>query len=90
MLQLTHYQKGSFSFVKNDGGQIVSAVYSGKEIKLGQKVYSNGRIFVPAGTIGIVVEIHEPGDGLTSNIFDVWFEGEPSATLMKTKDLRFE
>lgn len=90
MSRLTHYQKCSFGLIKNDGGQIVSATYSGREIKLGQKVRSNGRILVPNGTVGIVVRIHEPGDGLTSNIFEVWFEGEPSATLMKTKDLNFD
>lgn len=90
MSLLTHYRKNSFDLTKEDGGRIISAVYSGREVKLGQKVCSNGRIFVPDGTMGIVVCIREPGDGLTSNIFEVWFEGEPSATLMKTKDLRFE
>ena len=90
MSRLTHYRKNSFDLTKNDGGHIISAVFSGREIKLGQKVHSNGRIFVPDGTMGIVVEIHEPGGDLTSNIFDVWFEGEPGPSLMKTKDLRFD
>lgn len=90
MSQLIHYQMGSFGFVKNDGGQIVSAVYSGREIKLGQKIVSNGRIFVSDGTVGIVVRIHEPGDGLTSNIFEIWFEGQHGSSMMKTKDIRFE
>lgn len=90
MSQLTHYRKNSFDLTKEDGGRIISATYSGREIKVGQKVYSNGRILVPDGTMGIVVGILEPGDGLTSNIFAVWFEGETNTTLMKTKDLRFE
>lgn len=90
MSRLTHYRKNSFDLTKDDGGRIISAEHSGREVKLGQKVFSNGRIFVPDGTIGIVVKIHEPGDGLTSNIFDVWFEGSLDSSLMKTKDLRFD
>lgn len=90
MSRLTHYRKNSFDLTKNDGGRIISAIYSGREIKLGQKVCSNGRILVADCTVGIVIGIHEPGGDLTSNIFEVWFEGEPSAVLMKTKDLKFD
>lgn len=90
MSRLTHYRKNSFDLTKEDSGRIISAEHSGREVKLGQKVFSNGRIFVPDGTIGIVVKIHEPGDGLTSNIFDVWFEGSLDSFLMKMKDFWFD
>lgn len=89
MSRLTHYRKDGIEYTKDDGGRIILAVHSGREIKLGQKVHSNGRFMIPDGVLGIVVCIHEPGEnGLTSNIFDVWFEGASSTTLMKTKDLR--
>lgn len=91
MSQLKHYRKDGIDFTKDDGGRIISATHSGREIKLGQKVHSNGRYMVTDGILGIVIVIHEPGEkGLTSNIFEVWFEGASHPTLMKTKDLRIE
>jgi hypothetical protein len=60
-------------------------------VHLGQRVYSNGRFGPPAGTIGIVAGIDIPGEnGRSTNIIEVWFEGEQSPLHMKTKDLQTE
>ncbi len=74
-----------------DGINIKCEINGSKPITLGQRVYSNGRFGPPAGTIGIVIGIHLPGhDGYSTNVFEVWFEGERGPLDMKTKDLQTE
>lgn len=76
---------------KDNGGRIVSAQIDGRKVNLGQKVFSNGRMSIPNGTVGIIVEINEPyTDGRTSNILEVWFEGYREPYSMKTKDISWE
>lgn len=61
-----------------------------KSVRLGQLVKSNGRFFVAAGTIGIVIAIHVPYEGgHTSNVIEVWFEGQLTSSRMKFRDLQF-
>ncbi|MDO8590615.1 MAG: hypothetical protein Q7R65_01410 [bacterium] len=81
--------------ITKDGERIVQVLFGiagiGRKIRLGDRVYSNGRIFAPKGTLGIVVGLHMPGEsGHTSNIIQVWFEGFSGTRDMKTKDLQFE
>ena len=81
--------------VTKDGKRIVAVLFGiagiGRNIELGQKVYSNGRIFAPKGTLGIVVGLHMPSEsGRTSNIIEVWFEGFQNTREMKLKDLQFD
>ena len=96
MSQTTKFQKNGFEITKDDGGRIISVIENAdcavaREIKLGQKVYSNGRLLIPDGIFGIVVGLHEPyHNSRTTNIFEVWFEGDSHTTFMKTKDLMFE
>jgi hypothetical protein len=67
---------------------ITSGSRFGPKISLGQLVRSSGRFFATKGTIGIVVGIRAPyTEGLTSNVFEVWFEGSRRPEMMKFKDL---
>ncbi len=66
-------------------------VSNGREIRLGQRVYANGRFGAEDGTLGLVTNLATPFSGCrTSDIIDVWFEGFDSAISMKAKDLRPE
>lgn len=90
----TTFRKNGFEITKDYGDRIISVVCGingfGREVKLGQRVYSNGRILVPEGVLGIIVKINEPDcEGRTTNIFDVWFEDHDHTTSMKIKDLKF-
>ncbi|HBV00812.1 MAG TPA: hypothetical protein DEF00_00250 [Candidatus Taylorbacteria bacterium] len=61
---------------------------AGSIIRIGQKVFSNGRIHFPAGKMGLVVKIGIPFEkGRTQDIIYVWFEGQERYTAMKFKDL---
>jgi hypothetical protein len=40
-----------------EDGIIISAEQTGFRVEIGQKIYSNGRMFVPEGTPGTVLEI---------------------------------
>ena len=69
-------------------GEIVGVVYGDAKIMIGQIVVSNGRIFHPRGTKGVVKKIHRPHtEWLTSDIFEVLFKNEKSTSFMKFKDL---
>lgn len=82
---------GSFAITRNIGGICTQCRVNDRTVvNLGQKVYSNGKFGTPNGTMGLVVGIHLPGDGRTSNIIDVWFEGEHIPLHMKFKDLQTE
>jgi len=68
--------------------KIASIEHMGKKICVGQLVIANGRIFKPAGTLGVVVRLHWPyKSGLTSDIIEVVFEGNSETHFMKFKDL---
>lgn len=71
--------------------KILSVKLGEKEIKLGQRVYSNGAFATPAGTMGLVVGIEFPHQwGRSSNIIRVWFEGYDMPDNMKFKELLLE
>lgn len=54
----------------------------------GQLVRASGSIFIPKGTLGMIVKIHRPSTGgRTSDILEVHFEGGRYSYLMKAKDL---
>jgi len=73
-----------------NAGQITSIKFYSLELKLGQRVYSNGRFGPPKGTLGIVVKIGIPyEDGRTNDVIVVHFEGESSSIHMKFRDLDF-
>jgi len=74
------------------GGIVTQCQINGSVVvHLCQRVYSNGRFGPPAGTMGIVAGIDIPGENSRStNIIEVWFEGEQSPLHMKTKDLQTE
>lgn len=76
--------------LEKDGGKIIAItpVGSTHTIRVGQEVVANGRMFFPAGTKGKVIKIYEPHtEGLTSDVIEVQFEGEPCGSFMKFKDL---
>ena len=71
-------------------GRIVGISQSTEQVfYLGARVASNGRHSnVPAGASGTIVNLVEPGTpGYTSNIIDVWFDGDTCPTLMKPKEI---
>lgn len=73
-------------------GRIVSVKSNDREVKIGQRVFSNGRYpeFAKEGVSGIVVKLHEPHtDGRTTDVINVWFEGNSRDNAMKFKDLQF-
>ena len=83
---------------KDSGGKIVaiqtSEINFESRIELGDMVVSNGRIFVPAGTKGIVVGFGEQFIGSrTNNVIDVVWENSSYPECpdsMKYKDLDIE
>jgi hypothetical protein len=77
---------------RNIGGIATQCQINGSSVvHLGQKVYANGRFGPADGTLGIVVGIDIPGEnGRSTDIIEVWFEGEQSPLHMKTKDLQTE
>lgn len=85
------FEKWGYIFTTFDenGGPILSVKHGQVEIKLGQRVYSNGRIWYPAGTLGLVVNIRLPFErGRSYDILDVFFEGDSTSAHMKFKDLQ--
>ncbi len=92
-------REGQFEFLEVDGYRLtriggggvitsVAVIVSGLEVKLGQRVYSNGQFGVPKGTLGLVVEIKAPREnGRTSDVVVVHFEGGCSPTHMKFHEL---
>lgn len=81
----------SFTIKRNIGGICTQCRINGTTVvNLGQKVFSNGRFGVPDDIMGLVVKINLPGDGRSSDIIDVWFEGEHNPLHMKFKDLHTE
>lgn len=72
------------------GGVITSIVMTTQdlEVKLGQRVCSNGRFGALKGTLGIIVEIKVPREnGRTTDVIVVRFEGARSPTHMKFHEL---
>lgn len=68
-------------------GKVVAVIENGHRYAIGQRVFSNGRIFVPAGTGGTIVDILEPEiEHRTTNVFVVEFDGYRYPFEMKTKD----
>lgn len=62
------------------------------EVKIGQRVVSNGRYpeFAKEGVSGIVTKLDEPHtDGRTTDVINVWFEGNAYPHYMKFRDLQF-
>jgi|SRR3989338_3282272 len=89
-------EQNGFLFQRNRCGEIVGQPYVaqygptglGLMVRIGQKVFANGRIHFPKGTMGLVVKIYLPfTDGKTTDILRVWFEGNDKPTSMKFKDL---
>ena len=74
------------------GEWIISITFNGgngPHYELGQVVYSNGRLWVRQGTLGIVTQIKEPGShGHSSNVIGIQFVGVKDVLWMKTKDLQ--
>lgn len=85
--QSERFEQNGF-FFEHQYSMLISATYGLRTIRLGQIVVSNGRIFHPRGTKGVVKKIHRPHtEGLTSDIFEVLFKNEKSTSFMKFKDL---
>ncbi len=84
---------GSYRLERFAGsGPVISIkiIASNLEVKLGQRVYSNGRFWAPKGTLGIVVGIGVPFENaLTTDIIVVHFEGDYCPVHMKFRDLDF-
>ena len=82
----------SYGFIltwSSQGGRIIAIKQILREIKLGQRVYSNGNFAASTGTLGLVVAITPPfKNGRTTDIIQVWFEGDSSPSDMKFTDLR--
>jgi hypothetical protein len=70
------------------GTKIVAITYSSKTVRLGQKVQASGRALKEAGAVGKIVDLRTPFEnGLTADVIDVLFEGDPVPCHMKFKDL---
>lgn len=94
-------REGSIEFLDVDGYHLtrlasggvitsIAVIVSGLEVKLGQRVYSNGGFGPSKGTLGIVVEIETPYEnGRTADVIAAHFEGDSVSTHMKFKDLDF-
>lgn len=85
---MSNIVKESGHEIELEKDKIVSIEFMGKKVTVGQNVIANGRIFKPAGTLGVVVRLHWPyKSGLTSDIIEVVFEGSSETHFMKFKDL---
>lgn len=84
--------KTSGYILEKEGERFISISNGVCKIKLGDTVISNGRIFAPKGTKGIVVEIDLPFVvHRTVDVIAVEWESEPGcSSFMKFKDLNFE
>lgn len=84
------YSHGAVATVLGD--KIVSIKIGDNLFWLGQKVFANGRIFLPKGVEGVIVELYLPfSRGRTNDIFDVRFSGKDSNVCsMKLKDLEVD
>jgi hypothetical protein len=72
--------------------RIISIKKGDREVKIGQRVVSNGRYpeFAKEGVSGIVTKLDEPHtDGRTTDVINVWFEGNAYPHYMKFRDLQF-
>lgn len=82
-------RKYGFTMEKNEQGVIIKITGSlDQSVKVGDNVVSNGRIFVPRGTPGVVKKIHPVFEGgRTTDVIEILFEGEESTYMMKFKDM---
>lgn len=79
---------GNKTFCRREGGKVHAIKLAGTLIRRGQLVCANHRALVPAGAIGIVVEILKPyTEGRTSDIISVHFQNTLPPTFVKIREL---
>lgn len=76
-------------FVHPQSSQIMAVTLDGRTWRLGEKVYARGVIFAEAGTMGLIINIARPHhEDRTTNVLDVFFEGQTGISKMKPRDLQ--